>query len=112
MTHNRLFAMRLGTALAMTVGLATFAQAQPQNASQLNNRATAAMCANCHGTEGRTVEGSAIPALAGLPKEYHILQMKAFKDGTRPATVMHQITKGLTDAQIETIATYYAAIKR
>jgi cytochrome c553 len=112
MTHTRFFAMRLGTALAMTVGLAATAQAQTQNATQLHNRATAAMCSNCHGTDGRTVEGSAIPSLVGMPKEYHILQMKAFKDGSRPATVMHQITKGLTDAQIDTIATYYAALKR
>ncbi|WP_236657863.1 c-type cytochrome [Limnohabitans sp. TS-CS-82] len=79
---------------------------------QLNNRVTAAMCANCHGTEGRTVEGSAIPALAGMPKDYHVQQMQAFKNGTRPATVMHQITKGLTDAQMDTIASYYASIKR
>ena len=112
MTKTRTLSMHLGTALAMTVGLVATAQAQTQNATQLHNRATAAMCSNCHGTDGRTVEGSAIPALAGLPKDYHILQMKAFKDGSRPATVMHQITKGLTDAQIETIATYYAAIKR
>jgi cytochrome c553 len=41
-----------------------------------------------------------------------VLQMKAFKDGTRPATVMHQLTKGLTDAQIESIASYYASNKR
>ena len=83
-----------------------------QTADQLHNRATAAMCSNCHGTEGRTVEGSAIPALAGMPKDYMLLQMKAFKEGTRPATVMHQITKGLTDAQIDTIASYYASTKR
>ena len=112
MTHTRFFAMRLGTALAMTVGFAATAQAQTQNATQLHNRATAAMCSNCHGTDGRTVEGSAIPSLVGMPKEYHVLQMKAFKDGSRPATVMHQITKGLTDAQIDTIANYYAALKR
>jgi sulfide dehydrogenase cytochrome subunit len=112
MTHTRFFAMHLGIALAMTVGFIAAAQAQSQNATQLHNRATAAMCSNCHGTDGRTVEGSAIPSLAGMPKEYHVLQMKAFKDGTRPATVMHQITKGLTDAQIDTIATYYAALKR
>jgi cytochrome c553 len=47
-----------------------------------------------------------------MPKDYMVLQMKAFKDGTRPATVMHQITKGLTEAQINTIANYYAATKR
>ena len=112
MTHTRIFAMRLGTALAMTVGLAATAQAQSQNATQLHNRATAAMCSNCHGTDGRTVEGSAIPSLVGMPKEYHILQMKAFKEGTRPATVMHQIAKGFSDAQIASMADYFAAQKR
>jgi cytochrome subunit of sulfide dehydrogenase len=85
--------------------------AQPAT-EQLHQRATAAMCANCHGTEGRTVEGSAIPALAGMSKDYHVQQMQAFKNGTRPATVMHQITKGLTDAQIDTMASYFASIKR
>ena len=89
----------------------TAAHAQ-QTAEQLHQRATAAMCANCHGTEGRTAEGSAIPALVGMPKDYMRLHMKAFKEGSRPATVMHQITKGLTDAQIETLATYYASTKR
>jgi sulfide dehydrogenase cytochrome subunit len=103
--------LRLLAATAMILSVSATAQAQDK-ATQLHNRATAAMCANCHGTEGRTVEGSAIPSLVGMPKEYHVLQMQAFKNGTRPATVMHQITKGLTDAQIDTIASYYAATKR
>jgi cytochrome c553 len=37
--------------------------------------------------------------------------MKAFKDGTRPATVMHQLAKGYTDQQIEQLAAYFAAKK-
>jgi len=81
-------------------------------AAALHQRATAAMCANCHGTDGSTVDGSAIPALVGMPKDYMLRQMQAFKDGSRPATVMHQIVKGLTDAQVQTIADYYAATKR
>jgi cytochrome c553 len=72
----------------------------------------AATCASCHGTEGRTVDGSAIPSLVGMPKSYMIMQMKAFKDGTRPATVMHQISKGITDGQVESLANYFAATKR
>ena len=103
--------LRLLAATALLLAVSTASQAQDKTA-QLYNRATAAMCANCHGTEGRTTEGSAIPSLAGMPKEYHVLQMQAFKNGTRPATVMHQITKGLTDAQIDTIASYYATTKR
>ena len=104
-------ATRFLSVTAFTLGMLTSAHAQDK-AAQLHTRATAAMCANCHGTDGRTTEGSAIPSLVGMPKEYQILQMQAFKNGTRPATVMHQITKGLTDAQIETIASYYATTKR
>ena len=100
----------LSTFAYLFCGLATcYAQ---QTATALHQRANAAMCSNCHGTEGKTVDGSAVPSINGMPKDYMVLQMKAFKDGTRPATVMHQLTKGLTDAQIESIASYYASNKR
>ncbi len=98
-------------ACVLAGGLSAAAHAQP-SAETLHTRATVAMCANCHGTEGKTVEGSKIPSLAGMPKDYMVLQMKAFKEGTRPATVMHQLSKGLTDAQVNTIASYYAAVLR
>ncbi len=83
-----------------------------QDSTTLHNRALAATCASCHGTEGRTIDGSAIPSLVGMPKSYMIMQMKAFKDGSRPATVMHQISKGITDDQVERLAVYFAATKR
>ena len=73
-------------------------------------RSLAATCANCHGTEGRSATREVV-SLAGLPKEHIVSQMKAFKDGTRPATVMHQLAKGYTDQQIELIAAYFAAKK-
>jgi sulfide dehydrogenase cytochrome subunit len=72
----------------------------------------AATCANCHGTNGKVVEGSSVTSLAGLDKNYITAQMKAFKAGTRPATVMHQISKGYSDAQIESLAAYFAARKK
>lgn len=78
----------------------------------LHTRGLAATCANCHGTDGRTVDGSAIPSLVGMPKSYMIMQMKAFKEGTRPATVMHQLSKGITDEQVSRIADYFAVTKR
>ncbi len=83
-----------------------------QDAKALQTRALAATCANCHGTNGRAVEGSAVPGLAGLPASYAVEQMKAFKNGTRPATVMHQLAKGYSDAQIEQIAAWFAAQPR
>ena len=75
-------------------------------------KSLAATCANCHGTNGKAVEGSSVVSIAGLDKNYIIAQMKAFKAGTRPATVMHQLSKGYSDAQIEMLATYFAAQKK
>ncbi|HEY0825513.1 MAG TPA: c-type cytochrome [Ramlibacter sp.] len=86
--------------------------AQAQTADALYLRGLAATCANCHGTNGRTVEGSAVPGLAAMPREYMLRQLHAFRDGSRPATVMHQITKGFTVPQLEQIATYFAAQKK
>jgi cytochrome subunit of sulfide dehydrogenase len=81
-------------------------------AAQADTRAAslAATCANCHGTDGRSVTKE-VPALAGLSKEHIAAQLKAFKDGTRPATVMHQLAKGYTDPQIEALAAFFAAQK-
>jgi sulfide dehydrogenase cytochrome subunit len=112
-TMTQRFSVQHRWALVATVAACFMSGAHARSsADTLYQRATAATCANCHGTDGRTTEGSAIPALAGMPKDYMVLQMKAFKEGTRPATVMHQITKGLTDAQVNSIATYYASLKR
>jgi cytochrome c553 len=69
-------------------------------------RYVAANCANCHGTQG--VAKGAMPSLAGQKREYIVEQMRAFRDGKRPATVMHQLAKGYTDAQIDAAAEFFA----
>jgi cytochrome c553 len=74
-------------------------------------RSLAATCAACHGTDGRPATKEVIP-LAGLPREFLVSQLQAFKEGKRPASVMHQIAKGHTDQQIELIADYFAAQKK
>jgi cytochrome c553 len=83
--------------------------AQAQSADALYVRGLAANCANCHGTNGRAVPTSDVPGLAGMPREYMLRQLQAFRDGSRPATVMHQISKGFTPAQLEQVAAYFAA---
>ena len=70
-------------------------------------RSLAATCASCHGTDGRSVTAEVV-SLAGLPKEQIVAQMQAFRDGTRPATVMQQLAKGYSDAQIELLADYFS----
>ena len=66
-----------------------------------------ANCANCHGTDGRS--RGATPSLAGRDAAVIVQRMKEFRDGRRVATVMQQLAKGYTDAQIEAAAAYFAA---
>ena len=74
-------------------------------------RALAANCSACHGTNGNSA-GGAIPGLAGANKDYFVAQIQAFKSGKREATVMHQIAKGYSDAEIAAIADFFAAQKK
>lgn len=64
-----------------------------------------AACAACHGTNGAS-KGEALPALAGQPRSTLIASMRAFKDGSRPATIMHQIARGFSDDEIAQIAEF------
>ena len=75
-------------------------------------RYLAANCANCHGTDGRAADAAArMPALAGMARGRFIEQMTAFRDGTRTATIMHQLARGYSDEQIARLADYFAAQK-
>jgi cytochrome c553 len=80
--------------------------------SQENGRNLAAGCAICHGTQGKPAPNAPLIPLAGLPQDHIATQMRAFRDGKRPATVMHQIAKGYTDEQIDAMAAWFAAQKR
>jgi sulfide dehydrogenase cytochrome subunit len=97
-------------ALALAGAAVLPAAAQTQDA--LYVKSLAATCANCHGTDGRAVNGSSVVTLAGMPRDYIVAQLKAFKDGSRPATIMHQLSKGYSEAQIEQIATYFSNQKK
>ncbi len=81
------------------------------NLTSLGVRSLAANCAACHGTNGNSA-GGAIPGLAGMNKEYFLNQVKAFKEGKREATVMHQIAKGYSDAEMAALGDYFSAQKK
>ena len=69
----------------------------------------AATCFNCHGPHG--VSTAAIPSLAGRTSASIVETMAEYKTGKRTGTIMPQIAKGYTDAQIQLIATYFAQQK-
>lgn len=73
-------------------------------------RSLAASCSACHGTNGKSVGG--MPVLASLDKAYFVAQMKDFKSGARPATVMQQQASGFTDEEFELMGSFFEAQKR
>ena len=96
----------MATAIFMTSALS---HAQPVDSLQV--RSWAASCAACHGTNGHAQPG--MVALAGMPQEVIVQKMLDYKAGRMPAaTVMHQLAKGYSDAQITAIAAYFAAQKK
>jgi cytochrome c553 len=98
-------------AALLALGALQLSPAWANDAAQLRTRSLAATCAHCHGTDGHAVEGQPLIRLAGLDKNYIFTQLMAFRTGQRPATVMHQITKGYSQQQLEEIASYFASRK-
>lgn len=93
--------------LAAALGVFISTTAAAQSSSPTVGRDLAAACAICHGTNGRSAGG--LPNLAGQQKDYLVKQLRDFRDGTRPATIMNQIAKGYTEEQYELLAAYFAA---
>lgn len=89
--------------LLIAIAAAGAAHAEDSNLA----RNLAATCANCHGTNGRSV--GANESLAGEPKEKILSKLQAFRSGEKPSTIMQQIASGYTDVQLDMIASYFAA---
>lgn len=92
----------VATALA-SLALVVHAQA-PANATLARN--LAAQCANCHGTNGKSV--AEVPSLAGQSAAVLIAKMNDYRSGKQAATIMHQLSKGYTDEQIALMADYFS----
>lgn len=98
----------IGVTMALMGACSTSVNAQ--TVSDLQLRSWAAACSNCHGTGGVALQG--MESLAGVPKDDLLKKMLDFKTGRKPATVMHQLSKGYTDEQLAALAGYFAAQKK
>jgi cytochrome c553 len=101
--------MKAGLRVAAMVGLGAFST-WSLAADALQVRSMAASCANCHGTVG--VAQAGMETLAGQTKEDLLKKMLDFKSGKKPATLMHQLSKGYSDEQLEQLAAYFSVLKK
>jgi sulfide dehydrogenase cytochrome subunit len=83
---------------------------QAQAMDPLQVRSMAASCATCHGTQGVAQAGN--ESLAGANKDELLKKMLDFKTGKKPATIMHQLSKGYSDEQLAALAAYFSALKK
>lgn len=97
------------TLIVGLLGTALLAAAGSVMAADAYTRQIASTCLSCHGPDGKSK--SAMPSLAGIDKTYFVTQMKAFKSGQRPASVMHRHAKGYTDQEFEKMGEYFASLK-
>lgn len=72
-------------------------------------KASSAVCGACHGGNGISMIPM-YPNLAGQKEQYLVLQMKAFRDGTRKNMVMAPMATNLSDAEIDNLSAYYAGL--
>lgn len=83
----------------------------PPNIGQTPPAEVARTCARCHGVDGQGRGGEAFPKLAGQRREYLVGAMAAYAEGARHSGIMEPVAAGLTEALIENLATYYAALE-
>lgn len=67
-----------------------------------------ATCVGCHGPGGNKPVSPQTPRLAGQVDDYLVEALKQYRSGARPDPIMGAMAKGLSDAQIQTLARYYS----
>jgi cytochrome c553 len=68
----------------------------------------AAACVACHGPGGNRPVSPQTPRLAGQADDYLVEALTQYRNGARQDPVMGAMAKGLSDAQIRTLAKYFS----
>ena len=82
------------------------------NKDNLDTSTNAAMCAQCHGTNGVTEPSSGVPSLAGMQSSVFIQKMQQYRLDNPSSSVMARLARGLTQEQINSAATYFQSLDR
>ncbi|TAN58329.1 MAG: hypothetical protein EPN26_01640 [Rhodospirillales bacterium] len=94
-------------AIVLIVGLSASSVFAAEPVPAPKTAVLAGPCITCHGPEGAGT--GAIPALKGRPVTALLEQLKGFKQGTAPSTVMGRLAKGYSDDQLAHLARYFGS---
>ena len=97
-----------GTTVALLAAL--FALSPALAADVKAGRAKALACQACHGLDGLSKVPDA-PNIAGQTEGYLVTQLRAFRSGDRKNEAMSVVAATLSDADIDNLAAYFAAIE-
>lgn len=71
-------------------------------------------CSACHGPNGLGNAGAKYPRLSGQHAAYSAISLRAYRDGSRAGTdqakMMSQVAHGLSDADIDALASYLSGL--
>jgi cytochrome c553 len=103
----------IGSTITLTlVTIAPIAvKAQPLERAPDTMAARLLACAACHGRQGEGTNNDYFPRLAGKPAGYLMNQLVAFRDGRRRYPPMNYLLEYQSDAYLQKIADYFAALR-
>lgn len=97
------------TTLYLALGIFSLASSSLYAADIKAGEKKAEQCAGCHGAKGISNNGQ-YPNLAGQQAMYLANQLTAFKEGTRVNPMMQGMAAGLSEAEINNLAAYFASV--
>jgi cytochrome c553 len=101
--------MRLTSTLCAIAAalISASAPARSPTDSQVSEWSTT--CMSCHGTDGKALGVGLV--LGGRSEDYLYKALIAFKDGSRPGSMMPQLVKGFSDEELKSMSAEFAHFK-
>lgn len=95
--------------LACTFAVNAFAAAESSKPKPVDVKVLSATCAACHGADGNSTTDM-YPRLAGQYHDYLAQALREYRSGGRQNAIMAGFAKPLSDAEIDALARYFAAM--
>lgn len=101
---------RAAAVAALAVALPLVGIADARGADVEQGRVKAQVCVACHGPEGNSVN-PVVPSLAQQPAQFIAMQLFQFREGNRKDPQMSAVAAGMSNADMNDLAAYFAAQK-